>query len=118
MAKLITYKAPAFDKKTGKITEIEKQGYVAWLYIGPYREKFVLQIGGIDGTPEFVVHHATGQKMPGDLRDMQIRNMMARGHAAKLNFRDAAQQLIHAAVDKNGVDRVRSVIAAAPILNA
>lgn len=117
MAKLITYKAPALDKK-GKLVHIEKQGYVAFLNVGHHREKFVLQIGGIDNEPEFLVHYATGQKMPGSLNDLKIRNMFARGSASRLNNRDAAQQLIHQAVDRNGVDKVMAVIKAAPIVNA
>lgn len=116
MAKLITFKAPAMDK--GKIVTVEKQGYVAFLYVGTHREKFVLQIGGIDNEPEVVTHYATGQMMPGKLNDIKISNLMARGSYSKLNNRDAAQQLIHRAVDKVGVDRVMTVIKAAPVINA
>lgn len=116
MAKLVTYKAPALDQN-GKIVEIEKQGYTAFLYVGPHREKFMLQVGGIDNDAEFVVHFATGQKMPGSLNDEKIRNMMAHGHASRLNTRAAAQQLVNRAVDRAGVDKVMAVIRAAPVLN-
>jgi hypothetical protein len=115
MAKLITFKTPALDK--GKITHVEKQGYAAWLYVGPHREKFVLQIGGIDNKPEKLAHYATGQLMPGTLNDMKIRNLMGRGSHARMSDRDAAQQIIHRAVDRSGVDKVISVIRAAPVIN-
>ena len=88
MPKIITYKVPALDK--GKIVTIEKQGYVAHLYVGDVQEKFILQLG-FDGTPEHLVHYATGKKFG----DTLVSAMICLAAA-----------------------RVRAVMASAPILNA
>ena len=115
MPKIITYKVPALDK--GKIVTIEKQGYVAHLYVGNVQEKFILQLG-FDGTPEHLVHYATGQKFGEALNSVKLRNMLAYGSAHRTTDRDAAEQIIAETITKLGIDKVRAVMASAPILNA
>ncbi len=115
MPKIVTYKVPALDK--GKIVTIEKHGHVAHLYVGNVQEKFVLQLG-FDGAPEHLVHYATGQKFGGTLNSVKVRNMLAYGSAHRTTDRAAAEQIIAETVAKVGIDKVRAVMASAPILNA
>lgn len=115
MPKIVTYKVPAIDK--GKIVTIEKQGHVAHLYVGNVQEKFVLQLG-FDGAPEHLVHYATGQKFGGTLNSVKVRNMLAYGGAHRTTDRAAAEQIIAETIAKVGIDKVRAVMASAPILNA
>jgi len=115
MPKIVTYKVPALDK--GKIVTIEKQGHIAHLYVGNVQEKFVLQLG-FDGAPEHLVHYATGQKFGDTLNSVKVRNMLAYGGAHRTTDRAAAEQIIAETVAKVGIDKVRAVMASAPILNA
>lgn len=114
MPKLITFKAPALDK--GEIVTIEKQGYVANLYVGNVQEKFVLQIGA-DGAPEFLVHYATGQKFGSSLNSVKVRNMLRYGHAHHTSDREAAKQIIEETVAQIGADKVFEVIKRATVYN-
>lgn len=114
--KTATIKAPAMQD--GKIVYVEKTGVVAWLDLGGKREKFILQFEGVDNRPRYVTHYATGQKMPGDLQGRAMGLLLSRGHAHPINYRAIAQQIIAETVEQNGLERVRKVIAAAPIVNA
>lgn len=116
MPKLISYRAPALDKKTGKIVSVEKQGYVANLYLGNVQEKFVLQVDA-NGAPECLVHYATGQKFGDALNQIKVKNMLAYGSAHRTSDRDAAKQIITETAAALGIDKVRQVIAAATVYN-
>jgi hypothetical protein len=117
MPKLVTYQVPALDKKSGKVVTLEKRGYVANLYVGNVQEKFVLQLG-IDGLPELLVHYATGQKFGDTLNSVKVRNMLAYGSQHHTPDRKAAEQIIAEIIARVGIDKVRSVMRSAPIINA
>ncbi len=113
--KTVAFKVPAMDG--GKIVHIEKQGSVVWLDLGGKREKFVLQFEGIDNRPRYVTHYATGHKMPGDLQQRAIGQLMSQGHAHRPDYRKMAQALVDEVIAENGAERVRKVISAAAVLN-
>ncbi|KQW30767.1 hypothetical protein ASE36_00240 [Rhizobium sp. Root274] len=115
--KTATIKAPAFDKAAGKIVTIDVTGAVAFLDMAGKRERFILQFDGIDDRPRYVTHYAKGQKMPGDLQDRAIRQLMSLGHAHKPDYRKMAQALLDEIISNHGVERVRKVIDSAPVLN-
>lgn len=114
MAKLVTYKVPALDK--GKLVYVEKQGFTARLYVGNVQEHFMLQVNAF-GEPECLVHYPTGQKFGDTLNSVKIRNAMAYGHAHRTTDRAAAEQIIAETVARVGLDKVRAVMKAAPIVN-
>lgn len=114
MAKLVTYKVPALDK--GKLITMEKQGFVANLYVGNVQERFMLQIDAT-GAPAHLVHYATGQKFGDTLNSVKVRNMLAYGHAHRTTDRAAAEQIIAEIVARIGLDKVRAVMKGAPIIN-
>lgn len=117
MGKLITFKAPAFDKSTGKIVHVEKRGFVVRLYVGNIQEKFVLQVSDLfENEPEFLTHFASGNKV-GPLNPIKIRNLCTRGNASRMTDRQAAEILLKETCDRVGADKVRAVMNSAPVIN-
>lgn len=114
MSHLVTYKVPAMDK--GKIVYLDKQGKTAKLYVGNIQEHFVLQVDA-EGNAEHLVHYPTGQKFGGTLNSIKVRNMLAYGSAHRTNDRAAAEQIIAETVARVGIDKVRAVMASAPVIN-
>lgn len=108
MAKLIEFKAPVQDRKSGEVTTEIKTGFIALFYIGNVQEKFILQ-NGYSGEADTLTHYASGMKL-GDLRPYQIRG--------RTSPRRAAEIMIARLVACNGADKVRATLNAATTINA
>jgi hypothetical protein len=115
MPKITVYKVPALDK--GKLIQLEKQGYAVNLYVGDVQERFMLQLDS-NGAPDCLVHYATGQKFGDTLNSVKVRNMLAYGHAHRTSDRAAANQIIAETIARIGLEKVRDVMRAAPVINA
>jgi hypothetical protein len=116
MPRIIEFKTPATERKTGAYVENISRGYVARLYVGNYQEKFILQFGP-DGQPETVAHFASGYKLPGSINDQKVRYMLAVGSGAKLTDRKAAQAVIDELVRQHSAGTVLEKMRAAPVIN-
>lgn len=116
MAKLITFKAPVSDK--GKISYVDMQGYVCRLPVGDTEVKFVLQVGGLDGKPEYLTHYASGWKLPGSLNEVRVAALVRWGtSSARLTDREAARRLLAGHVDRLGAEAIMAKLKAAPVIN-
>lgn len=115
----ITFKVPAQHPKSKKAMELERKGRVAWLQIGDRKVKFVLQQSAAAvnaGEAAYLTHYASGLIF-GNLNEVKVRYMLAKGHHAKLNDRDAAEELITERVAAFGADEVLKRLDAAPVIN-
>lgn len=116
MPKLITFKAPCLDKKSGRVTHEERKGYIAKLYVGNVQEKFVLQVCNTTGEVEYLTHYASGNRV-GALNPIKIRHMCRAGNYSRFSDRDAAKELLADVVSQHGADHVRQIMNKAPVLN-
>lgn len=115
MAKPITFKVPVKNRR-GKVTLVDATGFVANLRVGLDPVKFVLQISRATGKPEKLTHYATGG-IVGSINDAKVRAMVSRGHHARPNDRQAAQELIDRVVSQYGLDKVLATFAASEVIN-
>jgi hypothetical protein len=61
-------------------------------------------------------HFASGYRF-GGLNAVKVEHMCVRGHHARMSNRTAAQLLIDKTIARVGIDKVRDVMNAAPVLN-
>jgi hypothetical protein len=106
MARKVLFKLA--DATGNALTEVE--GTVCLLTLGDKRHRFVIH-------GDSVSDYRTGYRL-GSYRGKQVLRVVSNPYARRLTDRDAAQLLLNDAVARNGLDRVRAVLAKPPTLNA
>jgi len=93
---------------------VEVEAQVVRIYVGNIQERFFIHENGSDTV---LSHYDSGQRV-GGIGEIILASAVRWGTGGALNRREAAKQLIERIVEAKGADRVRSVLKAAPTINA
>lgn len=107
----ITYKIPQVDKK-GVYREVDAQGTVVWMHIGPKRIKFVLQDGD-----NSLVHWASGMIAVPGRKIGEMRLMVSVQNRVDLPLRRAAERVMANILNEVGHEVVLDKIEKAKVIN-
>lgn len=112
----VTFNVPGKRPRGQKIILTERTGRVAWFKIGDRKIKFVLQDSRLGSDADTLTHYASGYVF-GRLNEVKVSYMMAKGHHAKLNDREAAELLVASKIDQLGAAKILEVLDAAEVIN-
>lgn len=112
MAKKVEINIPVKCKVNGwKLSKAT--GFVAWLYVGKTRTKFLVQDSPFSETEKLLVHFASGYSM-GSTTPVKVNNHRS---YYRLTEREAAKITLEKLIELNGLAKVEELFKGPPVIN-